>query len=54
MGVRVSGLFSSTMNAEKATINIRGVESSYAFESIEKVTVDFLTEVKRMRSERER
>ncbi|MGC2785730.1 MAG: DUF6516 family protein [Roseiarcus sp.] len=34
--------------------HIRDVESSYTFESIEKLTVDFLTEVKRMRSERER
>jgi hypothetical protein len=34
--------------------HIKDVESSYAFESIEKLTVDFLTEVKRMRSERER
>ena len=34
--------------------HIGEVESSYAFESIEKLTVDFLGEVKRMRSERER
>jgi hypothetical protein len=32
--------------------HIRDVESPYAFESIEKLTADFLTEVKRMRSER--
>jgi hypothetical protein len=30
------------------------VESPYEFESIEKLTADFLGEVKRMRSERER
>ena len=34
--------------------HIRDVESTYAFESIEKLTVDFLSEVERMRSERER
>ena len=34
--------------------HIRDVESSYAFESIEKLTVDFLSEVRRIRSERVR
>jgi hypothetical protein len=34
--------------------HIREVESPYSFESIEKLTADFLAEMKRMRSERER
>ena len=33
--------------------HIREVESSYTFEGVEKLTADFLNEVKRMRSERE-
>jgi hypothetical protein len=43
------------MNAEKGITNtFHEIESSYVFETIEKLTADFMAEVKRIRSERTR